>query len=123
MAKSGIGSVDEYLAAQPAGARKALERVRDTIRKAIPEAEEGLSYGMPAYRVNGRVAVYFAGWKEHYSLYPANGRVVSAFGARLAGFERSKGTVRFPYAKAVPVKLIGDLAKFRAAEVGAAKKR
>ena len=61
--------------------------------------------------------IYFAGWKKHYSLYPANTRVVAAFKEELAPYELSKGTVRFPLSEPVPVKLIADIVKFRAKEV------
>ena len=71
---------------------------------------------MPAYKVSGGIAVYFAGWKEHYSLYPAIGQLVPAFKDELAKYEISKGTIRFPLAKPVPVRLIARLAKFRAQE-------
>ena len=116
MAKTSFESVDEYLAAQPAGARETLRRVRAAIRKALPDAEEVISYQIPAYKVGGAAAIYFAGWKEHYSLYPATGRLVEAFEDELAGYEVSKGTVRFPLDDRVPVKLIERIARFRAEE-------
>ena len=109
-------SVDQYLAAQPPSTRAKLERVRNAIRKALPDAQEVISYQMPAYKVSGGIAVYFAGWKEHYSLYPAIGQLVPAFKDELAKYEISKGTIRFPLAKPVPVRLIARLAKFRAQE-------
>ena len=109
-------SVDQYLAAQPPSTRAKLERVRNAIRKALPNAQEVISYQMPAYKVSGGIAVYFAGWKEHYSLYPAIGQLVPAFKDELAKYEISKGTIRFPLAKPVPVRLIARLAKFRAQE-------
>ena len=91
-----------------------------------------ISYRIPTYKLNGRYVIYFAGWKKHYSLYPANERLVAAFKDDLAPYEvNDKGTIRFPLAKPVPVKLIASLAKFRAREVAerdqakapAAKKR
>jgi len=117
MAKKKFKSVDDYIAAQPEAVRGALERVRSTIRKALPDAEEVISYQIPAYRVHGRVAIYFAGWKEHYSIYPAIGGVVDAFNKELARYELSKGTIRFPLSEPVPVRLIGRIAKFRAQAV------
>ena len=84
----------------------------------MPQAEEVISYQIPAYKLNGRVVIYFAGWKHHYSIYPATKRLVSAFQDELAPYEvNNKGTVRFPLAEPVPVKLIAALAKFRAKEV------
>jgi uncharacterized protein YdhG (YjbR/CyaY superfamily) len=90
-----------------------------------------ISYGIPAYRLEGRVAIYFAGWKSHYSIYPANARLVAAFKDDLAPYEvNNKGTIRFPLSEPVPVRLIARLAKFRAQEArrekaaaGARKKR
>jgi uncharacterized protein YdhG (YjbR/CyaY superfamily) len=114
MSKSDIKSVAGYIAAQPAAARAALKRVRGTIRKAMPKAEEVISYGIPAYRLNGRVAIFFAGWKQHYSIYPAIDGLAEAFKDELASYEISKGTIRFPLSDPVPVKLIERIGKFRA---------
>ena len=82
VAKIKFKSVDEYIASQPQAARGLLKRVRSTIRKAVPEAEEMISYQIPAYKLHGRPVLYFAGWKEHYSLYPATDHVVAAFQGR-----------------------------------------
>ncbi len=117
MARTNFTSVNEYLAAQPEAVRSVLERVRATIRKALPAAEEVISYQMPAYRVHGRIALYFAGWRHHYSLYPTTSPLVAVFKADLAGYEVSKGTIRFPLGRPVPVRLIGRIARFRATEV------
>jgi uncharacterized protein YdhG (YjbR/CyaY superfamily) len=119
MAKPDVRSVDEYIATQPEGVRKALQRVRGAIRKAVPGAEEGISYQIPAYKLDGGPVVYFAGWKEHFSLYPATGELVAAFEDDLAPYKVSKGTIRFPLSKPVPVKLIERIAKFRAEETRA----
>ncbi len=117
MAKAGFQSVDEYIAAQPQAARNKLERVRGAIRKAVPQAQEVISYQMPTYRLDGARLLYFAAWKQHYSIYAATGTVVAAFEAELASYEIDKGTIRFPLSAPVPVKLIGRIAKFRAVEV------
>jgi uncharacterized protein YdhG (YjbR/CyaY superfamily) len=112
-------SVDEYIAAFPRPVQAVLERVRATIRKAVPGAEEAISYQMPTFRLNGRYILYFAGWKQHYSLYPSTDPLVVAFKDELAPYEVSgKGTIRFPLSEPVPVKLIAGIAKFRAKEVG-----
>ncbi len=116
MAKTDFKSVDEYIATQPEAARHILERVRSTIRKAMPGAEEVISYQIPAYRFSGRATLYFAGWKQHYSLYPATEALVAAFKDELAPYELSKGTIRFPFSQPVPTKLIERIAKFRARE-------
>jgi len=117
MAKTDFKSVDEYIASQPEAVQGILGRVRSAIRKAVPAAEETISYKMPAYKLHKRPALYFAGWKQHYSLYPASGRLVAAFRDELATYHVSKGTIRFPLSQPVPVKLIGSVAKFRAKEV------
>lgn len=115
--KPDFSSVDAYIAAQPEGAQRVLKRVRSAIRKAVPEAEEGISYKIPAYTLRGDRLLFFAGWKQHYSLYPATARVVQTFQGELAAYEISKGTIRFPLAAPVPVGLIGRIAQFRAKEV------
>jgi|SRR5580704_3649464 uncharacterized protein YdhG (YjbR/CyaY superfamily) len=115
--KTDFKSVDEYIASQPDGVQSVLNRVRSTIRKAMPGAEETISYRIPTYKLHGDRVLFFAGWKQHYSLYPATERVIEAFRADLARYEVSKGTIRFPLAEPVPVKLIGRIAKFRAKEV------
>ncbi|MDQ6823894.1 MAG: DUF1801 domain-containing protein [Candidatus Eremiobacteraeota bacterium] len=117
MVKTDFKTVDEYIALQPAAMRSVLGRVRSTIRKALPEAEEVISYKIPAYELHGERVLYFAGWKLHYSLYPAGAGVVAAFKDDLAPYSVSKGTIRFPLSEAVPVRLIGRIAKFRAREV------
>ncbi len=122
MAKTGFKSVDEYVASQPEAVQAILTRVRSTIRKAVPGAEEVISYKIPAYKLHSGPVLYFAGWKRHYSLYPASGRAVAAFKDELAPYEVSKGTIRFPLAEPVPVKLIGRIAKFRAKEVAGREK-
>ena len=117
MAKTCVKSVDDYIASQPEEVQVVLERVRSTIRKAVPGAEETISYQIPTYKLQGRPMLYFAGWRKHYSLYPATDHVVAAFKADLAAYEVSKGTIRFPLSQAVPVKLIERISKFRAKEV------
>jgi len=113
MAKTDFKSVDEYIASQPAAVQSILGRVRSTIRKAVPAAEEVISYKMPTYKLHGGPVLYFAGWKQHYSLYPATARVVAAFKDELAPYEVNKGTIRFPLSEPVPVNLIGRIAKRR----------
>lgn len=112
-------NVDEYIADFPQGVRTVLQHVRSTIRKAMPGAEEVISYKIPAYKLNGRTVLYFAGWKEHFSLYPSTDRLVAAFRDELAPYEVSgKGTIRFRLSEPVPVRLIAGIAKFRVKESG-----
>jgi uncharacterized protein YdhG (YjbR/CyaY superfamily) len=117
MTKVDFESVDEYITSQPAAVRSILRRVRSTIRKALPAAEEVISYQIPAYKLHGRIVVFFAGWKEHWALYPASGTAVAAFKDELVRYEVTKGTIRFPFSQPVPVKLIGRITKFRAKEI------
>ena len=117
VANNDYTSVDEYISAQPEELRDALKRMRSTIRKAVPEAEEVISYKMPTYKLRGNRVLYFAGWKQHYALYAATDSVVAAFKNELAPYEIDKGTIRFPLSAPVPVKLIERIAKFRAKEV------
>ena len=117
MAKTDFKSVDEYIATHPDDVQVILQRVRGTIRKAMPGAEEAISYQIPVYKLHGGSVLYFAGWKKHYSLYPATDQLVEAFKDDLAPYEvNDKGTIRFPLSQPVPVKLIERIAKFRARE-------
>ena len=120
--KTDFKSVDEYIASQPEAVQGVLKRVRGIIRKAVPGAEESISYQIPTYKLRGERVIYFAGWKQHYSLYPATGPLVAAFKDELAPYELSKGTIRFPLSLPVPVKLIERIAKFRAKEAAGHEK-
>lgn len=111
----GFSTVAEYLAAQPPATRAVLRQVRAAIRKAIPGAQEVISYQIPAYTLPGGTAIYFAGWKEHFSIYPV-GAVAKALKKELAGRVVSKGTIRFRLDERVPVALIAKIAKLRAKE-------
>jgi uncharacterized protein YdhG (YjbR/CyaY superfamily) len=122
MAKTGLKSVDEYIDAQPEAVGGVLQRVRSAIRKAVPRAEEVISYKIPTYKLPGGPVLYFAAWKQHYSLYPATGRVLAAFQDELSAYEVRKSTIRFPFSEPVPVKLIERIAKFRAKEVAEREK-
>ena len=117
--RDGIPSrtVDEYIAKFPPATQTVLERVRAAITKAVPHATEAISYGIAGYKVDGRRVIYFAGWREHYSIYPAQARLIAAFKDDLAPYEvNNKGTIRFPLDKPVPVRLISRITKFRANE-------
>jgi uncharacterized protein YdhG (YjbR/CyaY superfamily) len=116
MGKANCANVDEYISAQPETAQLVLQLVRSALRKALPGAEEVISYNIPAYRLHGEIVLYFAGWKQHYSFYPVGDRMVAAFKDQLASYMVSKGTIRFPLSEPVPVKLIERIAKFRAKE-------
>jgi uncharacterized protein YdhG (YjbR/CyaY superfamily) len=122
MAKPNFKSVDDYIASQPKTVQGVLERVRSTIRKAVPGAQEVISYKMPTYTLHGGRVLYFAVWKQHYSIYAATEPVVAAFQDELASYRVDKGTIRFLLSEPVPVKLIGRIAKFRAKEVAQREK-
>jgi uncharacterized protein YdhG (YjbR/CyaY superfamily) len=126
MSKKTFASVDEYIAAQSGAVQLVLRRVRNAIRQAVPRADETISYGIPTYKLDGRAVIYFAGWSEHYSIYPTTSRLSEALGSELAPYQAGKGTLRFALADPVPVRLIARIAKLRAQEVaqrGAAKSR
>ena len=106
-------NVDEYVATQPKDVQVILNKFRSTIKAAAPKAEEVISYQMPAYRYNGML-VFFAAWKTHIGLYPAG--AMKAFEKELEGYERSKGTIKFPLDKRIPFGLISKIVKFRAKE-------
>jgi uncharacterized protein YdhG (YjbR/CyaY superfamily) len=116
MAKTTFATVDDYVDRQPAETRAVLRKVRAAIRKALRGATETISYQIPAYKVDGEAIIYFAAWKNHYSIYPATATLLARFGEELAPYEISKGTIRFAYRDPVPASLITKLAAFRANE-------
>ncbi len=122
--KQGIPkSVDEYIAAQPEAVRSKLAQVRAAIRTTVPEAVEVIGYRMPGYKLHGKPMLYFASFKEHYSLFAASGTFFAALEGELKDYEMRKGTVHFPLGKPVPVKLISRIAKLRADGIAAAMKK
>src|SRR5947209_5735408 len=102
-------TVDEYIDAQPEALRPKLKQVRSAIRRAVPEALEGIGYGMPAYKLQGKPLLYFAAFKQHYSLFAASRTFFAALEEELKGYQQRKGTVHFPLNKPVPVKLISRI--------------
>ena len=112
-------AVDEYIAAQPEALRPKLEQARAAIRRAVPEATEGIGYGMPGYKLNGRPLLYCAGFKQHYSLFAASGTFFASLEQELKNYEQRKGTIHFPLDEPVPVRLISRIAKLRASEISA----
>ena len=116
MASEKFESIDQYFAALPVETQEKLSLVRAAIRRAVPDAVEAISYQIPAFRIGGRVFIFFAGWKSHYSIYPVDDALLNALGVELAEYEISKGTIRFPLDKPVPEDLIFRIAKFKAEE-------
>jgi uncharacterized protein YdhG (YjbR/CyaY superfamily) len=115
--------VREYLAGQPPATRRQLRRIRELVRAAIPGAVDGFSYGIPALRVDGRLLIWYAGWKAHCSIYPVSAAVRRALGRDLAKYAVSKGTIRFPLDRPLPATLIRRLAKARLSELPAGRSR
>jgi uncharacterized protein YdhG (YjbR/CyaY superfamily) len=116
VAKTNFKSIDDYIASKPKALQTILKRVRGAIRKAVPGAEEGISYQIAAFKLDGAAMLYFAGWKEHFSLYPA-GDPLTKFKSELKGYKQSKGAIQFPLSEPVPVELIGRIAKYRARQL------
>ena len=112
-------TIDEYLAGVPADKRQALEKLRATIHAAFPRAEETISYGVPAFRLDGTVIAWFAAASKHCSFFP--GGVLEPFEKELAGFETSKGTVRFQPDRPIPTALVRKLVKARIARAATKK--
>jgi uncharacterized protein YdhG (YjbR/CyaY superfamily) len=110
------GTIDAYLASLGPDQRAALERLRRSIRTAAPGAEEGFSYGVPAFRFRGKPIAGFAAARGHCAYFPMSGKVVAAHARDLARYDTSKGTIRFPPGSVLPAALVRKLVKARVAE-------
>lgn len=107
-------TVDEYISTFPQEVRQILEKLRQTIIKAAPKAEEVISYNMPAFKLNGML-VYYAGYKKHIGFYPTNSGITE-FADELTEYKNSKGAIQFPLDKPLPIGLITKIVKFRIME-------
>jgi uncharacterized protein YdhG (YjbR/CyaY superfamily) len=116
--KQGSKTIDQYLAGVNPRQRAALQKLRQTIRAVAPSAEECISYGIPAFRLNGRSLVFFGAWADHCSFYPGSSVTLKKFRDDLKDFETSKGTIRFSPQKPLPAALVKKLVKARMAENG-----
>jgi len=114
MKKTPIETIDAYIALLPNSVGVILEKLRQTIRTAAPEAEECISYGMPAFKLKG-ILVYFAVHKNHIGFYPTSSGI-EAFDKELTKYHGAKGSVRFPLDKPLPLELIARIVKFRVKE-------
>jgi uncharacterized protein YdhG (YjbR/CyaY superfamily) len=112
--KTGFESVDDYIAAQPSDSKQLLESIRKTIRETVPQAEESISYQMPAYKLKG-VLVYFAAYKNHIGFYPTS-TGIKAFQKEIANYKNSKGAVQFPLGQPIPHDLIRKMVLFKLGE-------
>lgn len=118
--RASANPVTAYLAARPPDARARLRQTRSIIRRMAPRATEVISYGIPAFKLDGRILVWYAAWKDHSSLYP-----IDAATRRLAdakGFKTSKGTLRMPYAKPLPITIVKQFVKARVAGSGGVRR-
>lgn len=109
-------TIDAYIAAQPPVTQTALRAIRAAIQRGMPNAQETIAYSIPAYRLNGRLVLYFAGWKRHCAVYPVSAPMRRALGEELAPHAAAKDSLHFPLGKPVPEPLIERIAAFRAAE-------
>lgn len=117
-------SVEEYLAALPEERRAAMERMRQAIKSAAPDATELISYNMPAFKSHGgQFLVSYAAFKRHYSLFPASEAVIEAAGEELTPYLSGKGTIRFPADDPIPVSLVERIVKTRLEENAAHERR
>jgi uncharacterized protein YdhG (YjbR/CyaY superfamily) len=111
-------TIDEYLASVNANHRDALQKIREVIHAVAPNAEECISYGIPAFRLNGRSLVFFGAWANHCALYPGSSATLKKFRNELRDFQTSKGTLRFSPDNPLPVALVKKLIKARVAQIG-----
>lgn len=107
-------NIDEYIEQFPADIQAILQEVRQTIREAAPQAREKISYQMPTFDLHGNL-VHFGAHKEHIGFYPTPSGI-EAFASELAGYESSKGAVKFPLDQPIPLDLVGRIVKFRVEE-------
>ncbi len=110
-------TVDDYLAGLPREQRAALEGIRETVKAAVPKGEECISYGVPAFRVDGKLLVGFGAASRHCTFYPMSGTITAAHQAELSGYDTSKGAIHFPAERPLPPSLVRKLVRWRLAEM------
>jgi uncharacterized protein YdhG (YjbR/CyaY superfamily) len=110
--KKQLKTIDEYSAAFPKEVQDVLEKIRSGIRESALKAKEAISYGIPAFRLNGsRGSVYFAGWKNHIGFYTTPSGI-EAFKKELAPFKQEKGSIQFPLDKSIPYDLVKKIVRY-----------
>ena len=109
-------NISEYISAQPAEIQPLLQKIRETVLQAVPEAVEVISYAMPAFKFNGKILLYFASFKKHIGFYATPSANVF-FSDDLKDYNTSKGTVQFAYKKPIPYDLITKMAQYKANEI------
>jgi uncharacterized protein YdhG (YjbR/CyaY superfamily) len=114
--------VDAYLATLPAEQREMLQSLRARIARSVPRAEETISYGMPAFKLNKKFLVSFAGWKSHCSIYPLTDTVAKSHEDELEGYGRTKGSLHFTQKQPLPDAVLDDLIRERVASVEAGER-
>ena len=114
MAKQKFRTIDEYIASYPKHVQIILQDLRQSIREAAPQAEETISYQMPAFRQNG-VLVWFAAFKNHIGFFPKVS-AIEAFKKQLSSYQTSKGTIQFPIDEPIPFDLVKEIVQFRVRE-------
>ena len=110
-------AVDAYLAALPPDQRALLGTVRGRVAALVPGATETISYGMPAFKLDGRFLMSYAGWKQHCSLYPLTDSFMMSHAAEIDGFDRTKGSIHFTAARPLPPAVLDDLIRARVADL------
>jgi len=109
-------TMDEYIKTFPKDVQSILEKMRQTIREAAPEAVETISYQMPTFKLNGKNLVHFAAWKNHIGFYPTSSGT-EAFKKELSRYKAAKGSVQFPIEKPIPYDLVKKIVIFRMKEI------
>lgn len=108
-------TIDEYIADLPRDVREILQKIRKTIKRAAPDAEEAIRYNMPTFNLNGHYLIYFAAYKKHIGMYPIPPGDAK-FNTEIAAYQTGKGTLQFPLERPIPYKLITKIVKLRAKE-------
>jgi len=112
--KKPFKTIDDYIAAFPKNIQVILEEIRQIIRSSAPDAEEAISYQIPTFKLNGNL-VHFAAFKKHIGFYPAPS-AIKAFKEEISEYRVSKGTIKFPVDKPIPLDLISEIVKYRVKE-------